>query len=77
MTKDEVMALANETAGQHWMDEAHVQRFAAAVAAVEREACAQVCDAAEKRRWEAMAHGGRLAGVSPADCAATIRARGD
>ena len=22
------MALANQTAGQHWMDEAHIQRFA-------------------------------------------------
>ena len=28
MTRDDIMALANQTAGQHWMDEAHIQRFA-------------------------------------------------
>lgn len=31
MTKDEIMALANKTAGQHWGDEAHLQLFAAAL----------------------------------------------
>lgn len=38
--KDEIMQMANKSAGQHWMDEAHIQRFAALVAAAEREACA-------------------------------------
>ena len=28
MDRDKIMALANQTAGQHWMDEAHTQRFA-------------------------------------------------
>lgn len=28
MTRDEVMILANETSGNYWMDEAHIQRFA-------------------------------------------------
>ena len=28
MDRDKIMALANQTAGQHWMDEAHIQRFA-------------------------------------------------
>jgi hypothetical protein len=37
MSRDEIMLLANETAGQHWMDEAHIQRFAALVVAAERE----------------------------------------
>ena len=37
MTKDEIMTLANQTSGQHWMDEAHIQRFAALVAAAERQ----------------------------------------
>ena len=41
---DEIMALVNQTAGHHWMDEAHIQRFAALVAAAEREACAKVCE---------------------------------
>ena len=44
MNRDEVMALANQTAGQHWMDEAHVQRLAALVAAAEREECAKLAE---------------------------------
>ena len=40
MNRDTIMTLANESAGQHWMDEAHIQRFAALVAAAEREQCA-------------------------------------
>jgi len=43
MTPDEIMELANSCAGWHWMDEAHIQRFAALVVAAEREACAKVC----------------------------------
>ena len=39
MTRDEIMALANETVGQHWMDEAHIQRFAALVRAAEQDRC--------------------------------------
>ncbi len=30
MTDDDIAALMNDTAGQHWGDEAHFQRFAAA-----------------------------------------------
>ena len=30
MTDDDIAALINDTAGQHWGDEAHFQRFAAA-----------------------------------------------
>ena len=47
MTKDEIMALANQTSGQHWMDEAHIQRFSAlleaSAAAAERKACVKAC----------------------------------
>ena len=53
MTRDEIMELANGTAGFHWMDEAHIQRFAALVAAAEREACAKVCDAKAKETFSA------------------------
>ena len=28
LTRDEIMLLANETTGNYWMDEAHIQRFA-------------------------------------------------
>lgn len=31
LTRDETMQLANETAGQHWCDEAHLQRLARAI----------------------------------------------
>jgi hypothetical protein len=31
MTNEEIATLMNETAGQHWGDEAHFQRFAAAL----------------------------------------------
>lgn len=33
LTKDRTMEIANQTAGQYWMDEAHIQRFRAAVEA--------------------------------------------
>ena len=33
LTKDKTMKLANKTAGQYWMDEAHIQRFRSAVEA--------------------------------------------
>ena len=65
MNRDDIMALANQTAGQHWMDEAHVIRFAALVSAAEREACAKVCDVIDDGREDLSA-----------DCAAAIRARG-
>jgi hypothetical protein len=74
MTRDDIMALANQTAGQHWMDEAHIHRFAALVAAAEREACAKVCDDLpmygpddETADWY---------GFAQVDCAVAIRARG-
>ena len=73
MSRDEIMALVNQTAGHHWMDEAHIQRFAALVAAAEREACAKLCmeikqsvPLSNRVGWE---HG-------TVDCAAAIRAMG-
>ena len=39
MSRDEIMKLAKKTAGQHWMDEAHIQRFASVLIAAEREDC--------------------------------------
>ena len=33
LTQDETMEIANQTAGQYWMDEAHIQRFRAALEA--------------------------------------------
>ena len=31
MSPDQVMEIATVTAGPHWMDESHIQRFAAAI----------------------------------------------
>jgi hypothetical protein len=94
MNTDEIATLMNDTAGQRWGDEAHFQRFAAALgkrhsaasmpaiklameaerkngAAMEREACAQVCEALrpserefDKRYYDACT-----------DCAEVIRGR--
>lgn len=33
LTQDGTMEIANQTAGQYWMDEAHIQRFRAAIEA--------------------------------------------
>ena len=69
MTKDDVMVLANQTAGQHWMDEAHIQRFAVALISAEREACAKVC--------EEHPEGLNMFGGHFVLCAQAIRARGE
>jgi hypothetical protein len=79
MTKDEIAKLMNDTAGQHWGDEAHFQRFANMLLAAEREACAKVCDeiSEEYGRREARRYPGlRTDAEMGADvCAVAIRAR--
>ena len=44
MTRDEIAQAMQDTAGADWGNEAHFQRFAALVAAAERDECAKVCD---------------------------------
>jgi len=44
MTREEIAQLMNDTAGQSFGTESHFQRFAALVAAAEREACAQIAE---------------------------------
>lgn len=75
MTKDEIISIARSLVGDHshnayWpFFTADLERFAALVAAKEREACARVCEELKWSRntdWEA----GTL------DCASAIRARG-
>lgn len=56
MTKDEVMFLANETAGKCWMDEAHLQRFAKALMLKERKDCAKLLDEMKACAEELMEH---------------------
>jgi len=52
----------------------NLERFAALVAAAEREACAKVCDGKHRTwRWDNEAD----SASGPRDCAAAIRARGN
>jgi hypothetical protein len=73
MTKDEIMMLANQSSGQYWMDEAHIQRFAALVAAAEREACVKACKAQRQLLGENEA---KFGGLGIAMCVDAISTRG-
>ena len=74
MTQDEIIRMAREAGFSDWavgLSEMpkHLERFAALVAAHEREACAKVCE-------DLIAKGYQLEGELDL-CAAVIRARGD
>ena len=79
MTRDDVIRMAREagisdTAFDFQMvSPEDLERFAALIAAAEREACAVICDELHNQwRWGADdPHSG------PADCAAAIRSRGN
>jgi len=75
MNRDDIIRMAREARGYPaaptdgsllMLSESHLERFAALVAAAEREACAKVCDEMERPN---------LYGVR--ECAAAIRARGE
>ena len=75
MTRKDIIRIAREIGVPFWPTDVHVtiyelQRFAALVAAHEREACAQACEArnmGDNNREDAEAK----------RCAAAIRARGE
>lgn len=74
MNRDDVIRMAREAGlgfkkGSGWGTHSGTQRFAALIAAAEREACAQACDGLQGQGDE---------GYQPdaADCANAIRARG-
>lgn len=70
MTRGDILRMAREAALPLFEDDAIVgplQRFAALVAAAEREACAKVCDEL----------GDEFADANAADCAEAIRSRGE
>ena len=75
MTRDDIIHVLAEEAGlysdgtpDNWDEEA-IERFAALVAAYEREACAKVCDdLADEVRWPDR---------NAYDCADAIRAKGE
>jgi hypothetical protein len=65
--KDDIIKLAREAGCPNpQIFFSAYKRFAALVAAAEREACAKVCD--EHLEWPSL---------GPKDCAAAIRARGE
>jgi hypothetical protein len=70
MDREDIIRMAREAGLAYGSDEKplnSVTRFAALVAAAEREACAAICD-----RFQA-----RDVGMQPAECAGAIRARGN
>ena len=76
MNRDDIIRMAREargypaapTDGSLWLfSESHLERFAALVAAAEREACAKVCEK-DATAWGYDSNG--------ASCAIAIRARG-
>ena len=68
--RDKTAQMMQDSSGQHWGTEAHVQRFAALIRADEREACAKVCD-------DAADNVGPIEFDIGASLAAAIRARGN
>ena len=79
MTRDDVIRMAQEAGGAiyevDWCFEIeNLERFAALVAAAEREACARVCDA-EGHEWDS--DGVMTEKNYAAHCAAVIRTRGN
>ena len=73
MTREDIIKLAREANIKQAIEAPHLlmvhelERFAALVAAAEREACAKVCEAIERNgAW-----------VTKAEAAAAIRARGE
>ena len=77
MTRDDIIRMAREAGFEidccslEWHD--RIERFAALVAAAEREACAKVCDEMEEKAEDTEC----CKWPTPIDCAAAIRARGE
>ena len=77
MSGDEIIAIAKEAGFQEgWLNlwATNFERFAALVAANEREACAQLCESVSHRaRWVRAGMNG--VPIEPCEYAAIIRAR--
>lgn len=69
MTRDDIIKMAREAGVLSGYESELFQRFAALVAADEREACAKVCE-----KYESLGDG--YMGDHFRECAAEIRARG-
>lgn len=77
MTRDQIAQLMQDSAGADWGTEAHFQRFAALVAAAEREECAKVCEDADIVDFEHCMVLHQDAARTLTNAAAAIRARGE
>ena len=84
MTRDEIIEMAREARDPDKVDawqyvwtltQEELERFAALVAAAEREACAKACD--ELPMYGPDDETADWYGFAQADCAAAIRARGE
>jgi len=82
MTRDEVIRMAREagvySGATEMVFSASLERFAALVAAAEREACAKVCEGISKDPWTKVGreHAPYMEATAK-DCAETIRKRGE
>jgi hypothetical protein len=83
MTREDIMRMAKEAKlnigpagmGQTvWGGDAELERFAALVAAAEREACARVCESLSLE-WEDQPDIARAELATMMDCALAVRAR--
>lgn len=81
MNRDDIIRMAREVGllrvGDGWTEPSRwgadeIERFAALVAAAEREACADICD-----QYSDIREINTAMGVAAANCADLIRARGD
>ena len=93
MTRDDVIRMAREVADKDTVDPVHgdppfivltpdeMIRFAALVAAAEREACEQVCERRKSLYWMEFDKTGsdadRAAAIASEECADAICARGN
>ena len=80
MTQEDILRMARE-AGDDWdstlsTDKEFLKRFAALVAAEEREACARVCDDLY-RAWTLEADEDEIEPPDAIDCKLAIQARGN
>ena len=88
MTRDEITAMARNCGWakvgremEYPVLTARLERFAALVAAAEREACEQICERRKSLYWMEFDKTGsdadRAAAIASEECADAIRARGD
>ncbi len=85
MTRDDITRMAREAHMHHmaWDDDyiEGTERFAALVAAAEREACAEMCERRKSLYWMEFDKTGsdadRAAAIASEECSDAIRARGE